>query len=184
MFVINFVPFKNPIFSTHFYLGVWLLAWLLSPFWLSFFSLRSPLSPPSCFSSVLNSVNLWVFWAVKNTYGIDHWLDLSLSFWFPLLSSWPPLSPSSLFSSLCNSMNISEASRLWGAHREVITGYLALSSFDSPYSPPGHLYFPPPSSPCNSVHFSRCPSLWRNFTSLTYMFYHQCCIDGEVLRLL
>ena len=60
MFVINFVPFKNPIFSTHFYLGVWLLAWLLSPFWLSFFSLRSPLSPPSPFSSLPNSVNLFV----------------------------------------------------------------------------------------------------------------------------
>jgi len=42
------------------------------------------------------------------------------SFFF--LSSWPPLSPFSLFSSLYNSMDISEWSRLWSAHKEVITG--------------------------------------------------------------
>ena len=37
-------------------------------------------------------------------------------------SAMLPLSPSSLFSSLCNSVNLSEESRLWRAHRELITG--------------------------------------------------------------
>ena len=44
--------------------------------------------------------------------------------------------------------------------------------------------FFPLSSPCNSVNLSGCPSLWRNFSSLTEMFYKRCCIEGEVLRLL
>ena len=39
------------------------------------------------------------------------------------------------------------------------------------------------SSPCNSANLSGCPSLWRIFSPLTYMFFHQCCMDGEVLRL-
>ena len=47
--------------------GVWLLAWLLSPLWLSLFSPRWPLSPPFPFSSLLNSESLWVLWAVENT---------------------------------------------------------------------------------------------------------------------
>ena len=34
----QFCTFKNPIFITHFYLGVWLLAWLLSPPFDSLFS--------------------------------------------------------------------------------------------------------------------------------------------------
>ena len=57
----QFCTFKNPIFSTHFYLGVRLLAWLLSP------PLDSPFSPPGRlyllpppFSSLPNSVNLFV----------------------------------------------------------------------------------------------------------------------------
>ena len=41
--------------------------------------------------------------------------------------------------------DLSKGSRLWRAHRELITGQLALSPFDSPSSP-GHLYLPPPSS--------------------------------------
>ena len=141
----QFCTFKNPIFSTHCYLGVWLPAWLLSPLWLSFFSLKSPLSPPSHFSSLLNSESFWVFRAVQNTYGTDYWLSWSLSFWLPLLSSWSLLSPSSLFFSLCNSMNLSECSRLWREHRELITGWTALFPFDSPSSP-GHFCFPHPSS--------------------------------------
>ena len=32
----------------------------------------------------------------------------------------------------------------WGAIRGVITGLIALSPFDSPFSPPGHLYLLPP----------------------------------------
>ena len=38
----------------------------LSSFELSFFSTRLPLSPPSLFSSLLNSVNLCVFQTVEN----------------------------------------------------------------------------------------------------------------------
>ena len=52
---------------------------------------------------------------------INGWIYLS-PFDSPLLSSWPSLSPFSLFSSLYNSMNISEWSRLWHAHKKVITG--------------------------------------------------------------
>ena len=90
--------------------------------------------------------SLWIFQAVKNTQGTDYWLDLSLSFSLPLIFSWSPLSPSSHFSSLCNSVNLSGCSRLWRAHRELITSQIAFSPFDFPSSPPGHLYLPPPSS--------------------------------------
>ena len=41
-FLNQFCTFKNPIFSTHFYLGARLLTWLLSP------ALDSPFSPPGC----------------------------------------------------------------------------------------------------------------------------------------
>ena len=94
----------------------------LSSIGLSFFSTRSPLSPPSPFSSLPNSVNLCV---PDGREYLGSWLlagSVSLLYHSPLLSSWPPLSPSSLFSSLYNSMNISEWSRLWSAHKEVITG--------------------------------------------------------------
>ena len=118
----------------------------LSSFGLSFFSTRSPLSPPSPFSSLPNSVNLCVFQMVETRRElITGWICLSL-FHFPLLSSWPPLSPSSLFSSLYNFVNISERSRLWSTHKEVITGWLALSFFDSTLSYPDHFFLPPPSS--------------------------------------
>ena len=43
----------------------------LSPFGLSFFSTRSPLSPPSPFSSLPNSLNLCVFQTVENTQVTD-----------------------------------------------------------------------------------------------------------------
>ena len=178
--------FKNPVFSTHFYLGMWLLAWLLSP------PFDSPFSPPSllyfllppsllyptlwislcvpgfgehlgnwllagsvsllkrkeerggkrkeedkgfpplsswpslspCSSSLL-CVTLWT--SLRDPDCGEHtgkWLlaSCTLPFWFPLFSSWSPLSPSSLFSSLWNSVNLSECSRLWRAHRELITG--------------------------------------------------------------
>ena len=39
-------------------------------------------------------------------------------------------------------------------------------------------------SSCNSVNLSGCSSWWRIFSPLTYKFYYQCCIVGEVLRLL
>ena len=70
----------------------------LPHFWLSFFSPRSPLSPPSCFSSLPNPVKLC----------------------------------------LC--------SGLWRTLRELITGWICLSPFDSPLYPPGQLYLIIPSS--------------------------------------
>ena len=98
------------------------------------------------FSSLPNSVNLSGYSGLWRTQGNDYWLDLSLSFWLPIFSSWSPLSPSPLFSSLRSSVNLSGCSRLWRAHRELITGKTPLSPFDSPSSPPGHLYLPPLSS--------------------------------------
>ena len=83
VFVINFVPLRTqssvPIFIVSEITG--LIA--LSSFGFSFFSTRSPLSPPSPFSSLPNSVNLFEFQTVENTQGTDYWQDLSLSFSFP-----------------------------------------------------------------------------------------------------
>ena len=56
-YLLQFCTFKNPIFSTHFYLGVWLLVWLLSPL-LTPFSLPGHLyllPPPS-----LLYLTLWI----------------------------------------------------------------------------------------------------------------------------
>ena len=111
----------------------------LSPFGFSFFSTRSPLSPPFPFSSLPNS-GISVCsrqWRTLREL-ITGWICLS-PFHSPLSSSWLTLSPSSLSSSLYKSVNISERSRLWSAHKEVITGWLALSSFDSTSSHSGHL---------------------------------------------
>ena len=93
----QFCTFKNPIFSTHFYLecDYWLNC--SHPFGLSFFSTRSPLSPSSPFS-LPNSVNLFV------------------------------------------------CPGLWRTLRELITGWICLSPFDSSFYPPGHLCLLPPSS--------------------------------------
>ena len=119
----QFYTFKNPIFSIHFYLGVRLLAWLLSP------PLDSPFSPPGRLCLLPPPSLLYPIlcislcsrrWRTLREL-ITGWICLS-PFHFPLLSSWPPLSPSSLYSSLYNSMNISERSRLWSARKEVITG--------------------------------------------------------------
>ena len=120
----QFCTFKNPIFSTHFYLGARLLAGLLSP------SLDSPFSPSGSLyllpSPSLLYPTLWVSLCVPGCgEHLGNWLlagSVSLLFIPPLLSSWPPLSPFSLFSSLYNSVNVSEWSRLWSTHKEVITG--------------------------------------------------------------
>ena len=78
------------------------------------------------------------------------------------------LSPSSPSSYLLNSENPSGCSRLWKTLRELITGKISLSSFDSPSSPPGYLYLPPPSSVlCVTVDLSQCPLLWRTVSLLT-----------------
>ena len=119
----DWTELKNPVFSTHFYLRARLLAWLLSP---PLDSLFSPpghlylLPPPSLLYSAL-WISLFILGCGEH---IGNWLLARSVFLLliPLLSSWPPLSPSSLFSSLCNTVNISEGSRLWKAHREVITG--------------------------------------------------------------
>ena len=131
----QFWTFKNPIFTTHFYLGVW---WLLSPPFDSPFSPSDHLyflPPPS-----LLYPTLWISLCVPGCgEHLGNWLlNWSVSLLLiPLISSWSSLSPSSLFS-----------------------------------------------SPCNSVNLSGCPSLWRIFSPLTQKFYYQCCIVGEVLRLL
>ena len=99
VFVINFVPLRTqssvPIFTWE--RDYWLDC--SSPFGLSFFSTTSPLSPPSTFSSLPNSVNLFVcsrWWRTLKKL-ITGWICLS-PFDFPL---YPPghlclLPPSSL----------------------------------------------------------------------------------------
>ena len=117
--------FKNPIFSTHFYLGTRLLAWLLSP------PSDSPFSPPGrlCLlppPSVLYPT-LWISLCVPDSgEHLGNWLlagtvSLLLIPPFILLDTSVSFLPL-LFSSLCNSVNISERSQLWSAHKEVITG--------------------------------------------------------------
>ena len=134
----QFWTFMNPTFNIHFYWGVCLLVWSLSPHF------NSPFSPPDhlyflphSFFSQSNSVNLCVFLGCREHLGnrvLPRSVSLLLS---TLFSSCSHLSPSSLSSSSCNSVNLS--------------GY---------------------------------PSLWRTHSPLTYKFYYQCCMDGEVLRLL
>ena len=164
----QFCTFKNPILGTHFYLGARLLAWLLSP------PLDSPFSSPGhlCLLPTLPLVypTLWIsvcsrWWRTLRELIIG-WICLS-PFHSPLLSSLPSLSPSSLFSSLNNSMNISEQSscgvhiRKWLMACSLLF-WFHLIWFGSPLTPSSLL-----SSPCNSVNLSGCPSLWRNFSSLT-----------------
>ena len=60
-------------------------------------------------------------------------------------STRSPLSPPP-FSSLPNSVNLFVCSRRWRTLRELITGWICLSPFDSPLYPPGHLCRLPPSS--------------------------------------
>ena len=129
----QFCTFKNPIFSTHFYLGARLLASLLSP------PLDSPFSPPGhhCLlpTPSLLYTSLWIsvcsrWWRTLREL-ITGWIFLS-PFDSPLLSSWQPLSPSSLFSSLYNSVNISEWSSC-GAH---IRKWLLASWLSSLLIPP------------------------------------------------
>jgi len=160
---------KNPIFSTHFYLGVRLLAWLLSPPLDSPFSPPCRLSPPSLFSSLPSSVNLFVcsgWWRTLREL-VTGWIHLS-PFDSPL---YPPghlclLPPSSL---LCVTPWISLTGPDSGVH---IRKWLLASLLSLLLTPPylilvtyitSSLF----SSPCNSVIVSGCPSLWRNFASLT-----------------
>ena len=123
------------MFSTHFYLAVWLLAWLpSSPF-------DYPFSPPGHLyllpTPSLLYPTLWISvgsrpWRTLKKL-ITGWICLP-PFHSPLLSSWPPLSPSSFFSSLYNSMNNSERSSC-GVH-------IRKRLLDSPFSPlliPPHL---------------------------------------------
>ena len=92
----QFCAFKNPIFSTYFYLGARLLAWLLSS------PLDSPFSPLGRLCLLpppsLLYPTLWISvysrrWRTLMEL-ITGWICVS-PFHSPLLSSWPPLSPSS-----------------------------------------------------------------------------------------
>ena len=60
-------------------------------------------------------------------------------FWPSNCSTRSPLSPPSPFSSLPNSENLFVCSRLWKTFRELITGWICLSPFDSHFYPPGHI---------------------------------------------
>ena len=72
------------------------------------------------------------------TWECDYWLDCSLH-------GSPPPPPLPPFSSLPNSVNLFVCSRMWRTLRELITGWICLSPFDSPLYPPGHLCLLPPS---------------------------------------
>ena len=54
-----------------------------------------------------------------------------------LFSLRSTLSPPSSFLSLLNSVNLSACSGLWRTLRELITGWICLSPFDSPFNPLG-----------------------------------------------
>ena len=80
------------------------------------------------------------------TWDRDHWSDCSLPLW-TLLFLHQVASISSLpFSSLPNSVNLFVCSGLWRTLRELITGWICLSPFDSLLYPPGHLCLLPSSS--------------------------------------
>ena len=122
VFVINFVALKTqssvPIFTWEwdYWLDSSLLLWTL----LFLHQVTSVSSLPLLFSTQLCEC----LCVPDGGEYLRNWLlagSVSLLF-ISLLSSWPPLSPSSLSSSLYKSVNISEWSRLWSAHKEVITG--------------------------------------------------------------
>ena len=147
----------------------------------------------------------------------DHWHDCSLPLLtLLLLHQVASISPPHFYS-LPNSVNLFVCSRRWRTLRELITGWICLSPFDSPLYLPHHLCLLPPlsllcitlwtslscpdcgvhiskwllasllspllipsrliqvtsipsslfSSAYNSANVSVCPSLWRNFSSLT-----------------
>ena len=73
----------------------------------------------------------------------DYWLDGSLPLFTLLFLHQVTTSP---FSSLPNYVNLSVCSGLWGTLRELITGWICLSPFESLFSPPGYLRLLPPSS--------------------------------------
>jgi len=80
------------------------------------------------------------------TWERDYWLNCSLPLW-TLLFIHQVASISSLpFSSLPNSVNLVVCSGQWTTLRELITGWICLSPFDSPLYPTGHLCLLPPSS--------------------------------------
>ena len=85
----------------------------------------------------------------------DQWPDCSLHLltllFIQQVTSISPLP----FSSLPSSVNLFVYSRLWRTFRELITGWICLSPFDSPFYPPGHLCFLPPS-------FLLCVNLWTS----------------------
>ena len=104
----------------------------------------------------LSTWSLWVFpvhqaWALVSCIEpglvICFILDnIHVSMWF----SWNiPPSPSP------NSLNLCVCSGLWRTLRELITGWICLSPFDSPFYPPGHLCLLPPSS-------LLCVTLWTS----------------------
>ena len=92
------------------------------------------------------------------TWEGDYWLDCSLPLWTLFFSTRSPLSPPSPFSSLPNSEKLFVCSRWWRTLRELITGCICLSPFDSSLYPPGHLCLLPSSS-------LLCITLWTSLSS-------------------
>ena len=160
--------FKTLIFSTPFHLGVWLLAWLLSPL-LTFpflYQVTSISSLPLLFSTQCCE-SLDVLGCGEH---LGNWLlarSLSLSFWLPLFSSWSPLSPSSLFSvKLCRPLWVfQDVGSTKGIDYWLECSLPFWFPHFSSWSPlsPSSLF----SSSCNSVNLSGYPPLWRIFSPLT-----------------
>ena len=95
------------------------------------------------------------------TWERDYWLDCSLPLWTLLFLHQVTSISSSSFSSLPNSVTLFVCSGLWRTLRELITGWICLSPFDSPFYPPGHLCLLPPSSLlCITVNISEWSRLW------------------------
>ena len=116
----QFCTFKNAIFSTHFYLGVWLLAWFPSPPFDSPFSLLGHLyllPSPS-----LLCPTLWISLGIPGCgEHLGNWLlARSVSFLLtpPLLLVTSISFPTLLFSMY--SENLSGCFRLWTTHRDLI----------------------------------------------------------------
>ena len=166
----QFCAFKNAIFSTHFYLG--------ADYWLdcSLPSLNSPFSPPGRLYLLpppsLLYPTLWISLCVPDSgEHLGNWL-LAGSVSLLLILPFMLLATSVSFLPLLFSVWLCEY--LWAVrtvgHTQGSDYWLACSllfwfhfiSFRSLLTP-SSLF----SSPCNSVNLSGCPSLWRNFSSLT-----------------
>ena len=164
----QFFTIKDPLLSTHFYLGEWLLAWLLSPF-------DSPFSPSGNLyllpPTSLLCLTLWISLDVPGCG--EHLGNWSLARLVYFLLTPPPLLlgtsisflPPLLYWTPWTSLSVPDCG-------EEIGNWLLLDcSF--PYQFPLFSSWSPLSlstlfsSPCISVNLFRCPSVWRIFSLFT-----------------